>query len=106
MAAHPTDPDTAWFVPAIKDEKRIPVDGQVVVTKTSDGGASWTECRAGLPQDHAYDLTFRHCLGINDDGSQLAFGTTTGALFTSADGGDSWTEVHGHLPPVYAVKFA
>jgi hypothetical protein len=27
VAAHPSDPKTAWFVPAIKDERRIPVDG-------------------------------------------------------------------------------
>ena len=106
VAAHPTDPNTAWFVPAIKDEKRIPVDGQVVVTRTTDGGSSWDVLRNGLPQDHAYDLTFRHSLAVSPDGAQLAFGTTTGALFVSSDGGDSWTQVHGHLPPVYAVKFA
>ena len=30
VAVHPADPDTAWFVPAVKDEHRIPVDGRVV----------------------------------------------------------------------------
>ena len=30
VVVHPTDPDTAWFVPAIKDERRLPVDGKVV----------------------------------------------------------------------------
>ena len=28
VVVHPRDPDTAWFVPEIKDEKRIPRDGQ------------------------------------------------------------------------------
>ena len=28
VAVHPREPDTAWFVPEIKDEKRIPRDGQ------------------------------------------------------------------------------
>ena len=27
VVVHPADPDTAWFVPGIKDEKRIPVGG-------------------------------------------------------------------------------
>ena len=27
VVVHPKDPDTAWFVPGIKDEKRIPVGG-------------------------------------------------------------------------------
>ncbi len=33
VAVHPTDPDTAWFVPATKDEQRIPVDARLVVTR-------------------------------------------------------------------------
>ena len=35
---HLTDPDTAWFIPAIKDERRIPVDGKVVVARTRELG--------------------------------------------------------------------
>ncbi|MEM7517477.1 MAG: exo-alpha-sialidase, partial [Planctomycetota bacterium] len=33
VAVHPKDPDTAWFLPGVKDEERIPVDGQVVMTR-------------------------------------------------------------------------
>ena len=29
VAAHPRDPDTAWFVPGVKDECRVPVDGRL-----------------------------------------------------------------------------
>ena len=36
VAVHPREPDTAWFVPAIKDERRIPVDGELVVSRTRD----------------------------------------------------------------------
>ena len=32
MAVHPSDPQTAWFVPAVKDEIRIPRDGALSVT--------------------------------------------------------------------------
>lgn len=80
VAVHPTQPETAWFVPAQKDEKRIPVDGKVVVSRTRDGGKSFEVLSNGLPQDHAYDITFRHCLAIDETGDVLAFGTTTGSL--------------------------
>ena len=60
--------------------------------------------RDGLPQDHAYDLVFRHALDIDAAGSTLAFGSTTGSLWVTEDGGDSWTTVSEHLPPVYVVQ--
>jgi hypothetical protein len=53
VVAHPHDPLTAWFVPGIKDEKRIPMDGKLVVTRTRDGGKSFEILRDGLPQEHA-----------------------------------------------------
>ncbi len=106
VAVHPQDGDTAWFVPAIKDERRIPVDGKVVVTRTRDGGRSFEVLRDGLPQEHAYDLTFRHALDIDASGDRLAFGSTTGSLWVSEDQGDRWQCVSAHLPPVYCVRFA
>lgn len=104
VAVDPTRGDTAWLVPAIKDERRIPVDGKVVVTRTRDGGAAWQVLRQGLPQEDAYDLTWRHALDVAADGRTLAFGSTTGGLWLSRDGGDSWSEVTAHLPPVHAVR--
>ncbi len=106
VVVHPRDPDTAWFVPAIKDERRVPAGGSVVVTRTRDGGRSFDELRQGLPQVHAYDLVFRHALAIDGRGERLAFGSTTGGLWVSEDGGDRWITVSEHLPPVYAVTFA
>lgn len=106
VAVHPNDPETAWFVPAIKDERRIPVDGKVVVTRTRDGGRSFDVLREGLPQQHAYDLTFRHALDVDETGDRLAFGSTTGALWVTEDQGDAWQCVSQHLPPVYCVRFA
>jgi photosystem II stability/assembly factor-like uncharacterized protein len=106
VVVHPADPDTAWFVPAIKDEKRIPVDGKVVVTRTRDGGKTFDTLSRGLPQEHAYDLVYRHALDIDASGDRLAFGSTTGSLWVSEDQGDSWQTVSAHLPPVYCVRFA
>jgi len=106
VAVDPTDAETAWFVPAVKDEVRVPVDGALVVTRTRDGGASFEVLRAGLPQRHAYDLVFRHALDVSRDGERLAFGSTTGSVFISEDRGDTWQPLSEHLPPVYSVSFA
>lgn len=104
VAAHPRDPQRAWFVPAQKDETRVPVRAAVVVTHTRDGGASFEVQREGLPQSHAYDLTLRHALDVADDGETLAFGSSTGSLWITEDGGARWTHVSAHLPPIYAVR--
>ncbi|HEX6985038.1 MAG TPA: exo-alpha-sialidase, partial [Planctomycetaceae bacterium] len=106
VAVHPADPRTAWFVPATKDERRVPVDGRVVVTRTRDGGESFEVLTRGLPQAHAYDLVYRHALDVSAGGDRLAFGSTTGGLWASEDGGDSWHTLSLNLPPVYAVRFA
>jgi photosystem II stability/assembly factor-like uncharacterized protein len=106
VAAHPTDPLTAWFVPAIKDELRVPRDGALAVTRTRDGGKSWESLRAGLPQRDAYDLVYRHGLDVDASGTRLAMGSTTGALWASDNGGEHWSLVNAHLPPIYAVRFA
>jgi hypothetical protein len=105
VAVHPEDPETAWFVPARKDEFRYPVDGKVVVSRTRDGGRTFEALRKGLPQEHAYDLTYRHGLDIDATGKRLAFGSTTGSLWVTDDQGDSWRPVSEHLPPIYAVRF-
>ena len=65
VAAHPKDPLTAWFVPAIKDELRVPRDGALAVTRTRDGGKTWESFRDGLPQRDAYDLIYRHGLDVD-----------------------------------------
>ena len=106
VAAHPRDPQTAWFVPAVKDERRIPVDARVVVARTRDGGGSFDVLSRGLPQRHAYDLVWRHALTVDDGGDVLAFGSTSGGLWVSEDGGDSWAMPDARLPPIAVVRFA
>jgi hypothetical protein len=106
VAAHPHDPMTAWFAPAIKDERRVPVEGKLVVARTRDGGASFEVLRRGLPQRHAYDLVWRHGLAVDESGERLAFGSTSGGLWLSEDGGDSWVMQDARLPPIAVVRFA
>ena len=105
VAVHPQDPDTAWFVPGIKDEKRIPVGGALVVTRTQDGGRTFKSLSNGLPQKNAYDLVFRHGLAIDGSGKRLAMGSTTGNLWVSENGGEGWKQVSSTLPQIYAVRW-
>ncbi|MGE3143079.1 MAG: WD40/YVTN/BNR-like repeat-containing protein [Hyphomonadaceae bacterium] len=106
VAAHPHDPQTAWFAPALKDEFRYPVDGKVVVARTRDGGDTFEMLRAGLPQQDAYDLVYRHGLVVDETGARLAMGSTSGGLWLSDDGGDAWRAIEARLPPIYALRFA
>lgn len=105
VAVHPQDPKTAWFVPGENDDMRVPNDGALCVMRTRDDGLSFQDCRTGLPQNHAYHLVYRHSLDVSDDGKTLAFGSTTGSVWTSEDGGDSWQRISPDLPPVYCVRF-
>ena len=105
VAAHPTQADTAWFVPMRSTEERMSAGGQLVVNRTRDGGRTFDTLRDGLPLEHAYDLVFRHALDVDGTGERLAFGSTTGNLWLSENGGDSWQTLSTHLPPVYSVRF-
>lgn len=104
VAIDPNDGDTAWFVPAVKDEHRIPPDGKLVVTRTRDGGQTFERLDRGLPTEPAYDLVFRHALAVDSRGTTLAFGSTTGNLWLSEDRGDQFRTLSHHLPPIAAVE--
>ncbi len=106
VAVHPAEPATAWLVPGVKDECRVPVDGKLVVARTRDGGESWELLRDGLPQQHAYDLVYRHALEVDESGDRLVMGSTTGTLWVSENQGDRWHVAAGHLPPIYCTRFA
>ena len=106
VAVHPHDADTAWFVPAVKDECRVPVDGKLVVARTRDAGKSFQVLGKGLPQQHAYDLVYRHGLAVDASGKHLALGSTTGGLWISENQGESWECISTQLPPIYCVRFA
>lgn len=105
MAVHPEDPETAWVVPAKKDELRFPVDGEFLVNRTRDGGKTFDPLRKGLPAVPAYDLVFRHALEVDGLGERLVMGSTTGSLWVSEDQGDTWKLITSHLPPVYCVRW-
>lgn len=105
VAVHPAEPDTAWFVPGVKDECRMPVDGRLVVTRTRDGGKSFDVLGSGLPREHSFDLVYRHGMDIDFSGNKLTIGSTTGNLWLSENQGDHWTELSHNLAPIYCVRF-
>jgi photosystem II stability/assembly factor-like uncharacterized protein len=104
VAVSQDNPDTAWVVPAISDEVRMAVDGRMRVCRTDDGGKTWREQTAGLPQERCFDLVFRHAMDLT--GTTLAMGSTCGNLWISEDGGDQWQVLEHHLAPIYSVRFA
>ena len=75
------------------------------MARTRDGARTFEVLTKGLPQQHAYDLVYRHALDVDATGTRLAMGSTTGHLWLSDDGGDSWTLAAGHLPPISCVRF-
>jgi photosystem II stability/assembly factor-like uncharacterized protein len=105
VAAHPVDPQCAWFVPAHSDAQRMPVDGRMVVNVTRDGAATFQSHGEGLPARDAYHLVYRHGLACANDGQTLAMGSTTGGLWISENGGESWDCLSRDLPPIAVVRF-
>jgi len=106
VAAHPADPQRAWFVPAHSDAQRMAPEGRLVVTETRDGGGTFAVHGSGLPQSDAYHLVYRHALAVGPDGETLAIGSTTGGLWVSASGGARWECVSRDLPPIAVLRFA
>lgn len=105
IAADPHDPAVAWTIPGLDDSVRVACEGALCVSRTEDGGATWTALREGLPQEHVYDMAFRHALDISSDGRTLCFGTTSGNVYISEDRGERWETIGTSFAPVYSVEF-
>ncbi|HVJ92680.1 MAG TPA: sialidase family protein [Labilithrix sp.] len=104
IAVDERDGRRAWVVPAKGDDERMAVGGGLFVARTEDGGASWQTFRKGLPQEHAYDVVYRHALDARGD--SVCFGSTTGNVYLSDDRGETWCCLGTHFPPVHSVRFA
>ncbi|MDT4288911.1 hypothetical protein RO575_05035 [Methylomonas sp. MO1] len=103
IAVDERDGRIAWVVPARADSERIAIGGGLCVARTTDGGQTWQTFRAGLPQEHAYDIVLRH--GLDIAGDCLCFASTTGNVYLSEDRGETWQCLGNHFPPVYSVRF-
>jgi hypothetical protein len=105
VVTHPIEPDTAYVFPLTSDEYRCSPEARCRVYRTTDSGATWEACSAGLPPSAAHMTVLRDgfTVGANPP-YPLVFGTRSGHVFASADGGDSWRLVAAYLPPVLCVR--
>lgn len=105
VAVHPHDPDTLWTLPLNGDsEGRYPPDAAAAVWRSRDGGDTWQDCRAGLPQQ-CYFTVLRQAMATDrQEKAGVYFGTNSGSVFASTDAGDSWAEIARHLPTVLSVE--
>lgn len=103
LAIDQQNPNRAWVIPAQSDELRIPHDLALCVCRTEDAGQTWQPLREGLPQNHCFDIVFRH--SFDNLGDIMAFGTTTGNLYLSENGGEAWRCLSHNLARIDVVRF-
>lgn len=105
-ATHPREADTLFLLPLNGDTAgRYVPDGKAAVWRTRDAGRTWQALRAGLPQENAFFGVLRQAMATDrQEPAGVYFGTSGGALFSSADEGDNWAMVAEHLPAVLSVE--
>ncbi len=106
FCVHPRDPETIWTIPLNGDSAgRYPPDAAAAVWRSRDGGQSWHDLRAGLPQEACFFTVLRQAMARDErDPAGLYFGTNSGSIFASVDEGDRWSEVVKHLPTILSVE--
>jgi photosystem II stability/assembly factor-like uncharacterized protein len=104
IVTDPNDADTVFQVPESGSHLRAPVDGQLRVYRSRDGGATWASASDGLPDKHVYVTVLRECMATDDrNPCGVYFGTSGGHVFASRDAGDSWALIANYLPRVLSV---
>lgn len=103
---HPRDPEVIWTLPLNGDSAgRFPTEAAAAVWRSRDGGESWQDCRAGLPQEGCFFTVLRQAMaGDRRDPAGVYFGTNSGSVFASFDEGDAWQEIARHLPTILSVE--
>ncbi|MCK4504511.1 MAG: T9SS type A sorting domain-containing protein [Candidatus Aegiribacteria sp.] len=77
IAIDPDNPDTVY------------VSGNALVTRSTDGGATWTQASSGLPGNLGV-----YCVAINPGNPQILVASNDNGIYRTVDGGDSWTLVN------------
>ncbi|MEL6942301.1 MAG: glycosyl hydrolase, partial [Bacteroidota bacterium] len=103
LAIDEQDTEKAWVIPAVSDEERVAFDLALCVCETADGGRTWKALRKGLPQQHCFDIVFRHA--FCKEKQLMAFGSTTGNLYLSEDKGQAWQCLSANLARIDSLVF-
>ncbi|HZJ09554.1 MAG TPA: hypothetical protein VFD39_07665, partial [Trueperaceae bacterium] len=100
-----TRPGELFVAPLDSDERRYMPAGRLRVFRSRDGGSSWQDTSAGLPEDPQYVNVLRGAMAV-DPGNEggVVFGTTMGQVYATHDGGDNWEELPLQLPRVLSVS--
>jgi hypothetical protein len=104
VVAHPTKGDTLWLVPITADGNRVPPGGQLQAQRSSDAGATWVTCAAGLPGP-SYTCVLRDAATTDShEQAGIYFGTRNGEVYASTDEGGSFSRLAEQLPDVLCVR--
>ncbi|MGH7032207.1 MAG: WD40/YVTN/BNR-like repeat-containing protein [Stellaceae bacterium] len=97
----PENPDSLYIAGAERSPKEWAADGTAnsAVLKSEDGGRTWRELRAGLPEriEGGIEAMSRHSW---PGGAMMSFATAKGEIYASENGGERWTLIAKDLPPV------
>jgi photosystem II stability/assembly factor-like uncharacterized protein len=73
------------------------VTGRVGLSKSTDGGATWSSANTGLEDTYVYTLA------IDPSNSAVIYATTDGGAFKSTNAGGSWSQSNTGLDGVYVL---
>src|SRR4029077_1740034 len=102
---HAHEPETIYCIPIEQMPARTPPEAKLRVYRSRTGGNQWEPLTRGLPQENCYDNVLRESMSVDSlDPCGIYFGTSGGAVYSSADAGDSWAPVAEHFPYVLTVE--
>jgi photosystem II stability/assembly factor-like uncharacterized protein len=94
---------TVLVVPLEGAERRLPLQGRLMVYASQDGGVHWQPL-GDCDRPARTASVLRDALATDPlDPPGIYLGTTMGELYASADGGTTWYLLSEHLPRITAV---
>lgn len=92
-----------FVVPLESDGNRVPVDGALRAYVSHDDGESWEVAGSGWDEAPTFTAVLRGAVDTDGNGT-VAFGTTSGDVWSTTDAGDTWSRLDASFPRIGAVK--